>query len=63
MFVRPGARRQGVGRALMEAAVEYARGRGCAVVHLLVDPENEPAQAFYRAAGFERDSCEMQRRL
>jgi len=63
LYVRQPARRQGVGRALMQAAVEYARHRGYAEIHLLVDPENEPALAFYRATGFGQDSWEMRRRL
>lgn len=63
MYVRPGSRRRGAGRALARAALEYARQRGCTEVHLLVDPENEPALAFYRAMGFCQDSWEMLRRL
>jgi len=63
LYVRPAARRQGIGRALMGAALEYARRRGCTEIHLLVDPENEPALAFYRATGFHQDSWEMRRRL
>ncbi|MEJ2211059.1 MAG: GNAT family N-acetyltransferase [Anaerolineae bacterium] len=63
LYVRREARRQGVGRALMQAAIEYARRQGCAEIHLLVDPENESALAFYRATGFCQDSWEMRRRL
>jgi len=61
MYVRPGCRRQGVGHALVEAAVEHARARGCTEVHLLVDPENAGGLAFYNAVGFGRDSWEMVR--
>ncbi|MFN2290939.1 MAG: hypothetical protein ACK2UC_07110 [Anaerolineae bacterium] len=32
-------------------------------LHLLVDPENEAALAFYEALGFCRDSWEMRRAL
>ena len=63
MYVREGARRRGVGRTLVEAALDYARRRGCTEVHLLVDPENQPALAFYRALGFCHDSWEMRQRL
>lgn len=63
LYVREGARRRGAGRALVEAALDYARRRGCTEVHLLVDPENEPALAFYGALGFCRDSWEMRRYL
>lgn len=63
MYVRPVFRRQGVGKALVQAAVGYGRARGCAEMHLLVDPTNAAAQAFYEAAGFCRDSWEMRREL
>jgi len=59
MYVRPAFRRGGVGRALVERAVEYAGSRGCTEVHLLVDATNVAAQSFYQAAGFRQDSCEM----
>jgi 8-oxo-dGTP diphosphatase len=51
--VAPGHRRQGIGGALIEAAVRRARQRNCR--HLLVDTakSNPPAQAFYEACGFE----------
>ncbi len=63
MYVSEGARRQGVGRTLVEIALDYAQGLGCTEVHLLVDPANKPALAFYRALGFWQDSWEMRRRL
>jgi ribosomal protein S18 acetylase RimI-like enzyme len=63
MYVRSGCRRQGVGRALVDAAVKYARARGCTEVHLLVDPENAGGLAFYNALGFCRDSWEMVRQI
>ena len=47
----------------MEAALAYARDRGSREVHLLVDPENAAALAFYEALGFRRDSWEMCYRL
>lgn len=56
MYVSEAARRQGVGRALVETALDYARGQGCTEVHLLVDPGNKPTLAFYRALGFWQDS-------
>jgi ribosomal protein S18 acetylase RimI-like enzyme len=63
LYVQPSSRRRGVGTALVEAAVEVARARGCSELHLLVDPENSPALSFYEAAGFSRDSWELRRRL
>ena len=63
LYVRPAARRRGVGKALVEAAIQYAQARGCTHVHLLVDPANRVALSFYSVVGFHRDSCAMRRRL
>jgi len=63
MYVRPALRRRGVGRVLIEAAIEHARRHGCTEVHLLVDPANKTAIAFYEAVRFCRDSWEMLREL
>ena len=63
MYVRPTFHRQGVGRALVQAAVDYGRARGCTEMHLLVDATNVAAQALYEAVGFRRDSWEMRREL
>ena len=59
LYVRPSFRRMGVGRALVRAAVEYSRIRGCTDIHLLVDPSNAVAHSFYEDLGFRRDSWEM----
>jgi RimJ/RimL family protein N-acetyltransferase len=48
-------RRQGVGRALLEAAVEWAPEHGVAKLELHVFPWNEPAIALYESFGFERE--------
>ncbi len=51
--VEPSHRRQGIGAALLEAAVRRARQRGC--TYLLVDTakSSPSARAFYEACGFE----------
>jgi RimJ/RimL family protein N-acetyltransferase len=49
------ARRQGVGTALLEAAVEWAREAGIRKLELHVFPWNEAAIALYEAFGFERE--------
>ena len=49
VFVRPEYRRQGAARALTEAAIDWARRRGCAVVRLIASQEAEP---LYRGLGF-----------
>lgn len=45
-------RRRGVGRALVRALVDEARRLGCRTVWVLTEPDNDPALATYRAAGF-----------
>jgi ribosomal protein S18 acetylase RimI-like enzyme len=63
LYVQPCARRRGLGRMLVEAAVAYSQDRGCSEMHLLVDPENRAGLSFYRALGFCRDSWETRRQL
>lgn len=48
-------RRRGVGRALLEQAVAWARASGVRKLELHVFPWNEPAIALYEAFGFERE--------
>ena len=52
--VSPGARRQGVGRALIAALAAQARAQGLAFVTLEVRASNAPALALYEGAGFVR---------
>jgi ribosomal protein S18 acetylase RimI-like enzyme len=46
-------RRQGIGRALVEALSELARERGCYGMWVGTEPDNEAAIATYRSAGSE----------
>jgi len=55
LMVSVDARRQGVGSALLEAAVEWARGAGIRKLELHVFPWNEPAIQLYEKFGFERE--------
>ena len=56
MLTSPGsARRTGLGRALVDAAVERARERGCKRIELDVNEDNAPALALYAACGFRVD--------
>jgi len=48
-------RRRGVGRALLGAAVEWARSHGVTKLELHVFPWNEPAIKLYETFGFERE--------
>ena len=52
LYVTDEARGTGVGRALIEAAFERARGRGCRRIQLDVAEDNHRAIDVYRAAGF-----------
>jgi ribosomal protein S18 acetylase RimI-like enzyme len=51
LHVRPEARRQGVGRALIEATDERCVARG--ISYLEVQVEADEAEAFYAASGYE----------
>jgi GNAT superfamily N-acetyltransferase len=52
LFVADAARRGGLGRALVAAAVERARQRGCRRIELDVNEQNGEAIAFYESLGF-----------
>jgi GNAT superfamily N-acetyltransferase len=52
MFVRPGARGQGVGEALIDAVAGWAADNGLATLHLWVTDTNGPAIALYERCGF-----------
>lgn len=54
MFVREGARRQGVAGAFMAALREVAAEAGCSRVEWTADRDNPPALAFYEAFGADR---------
>lgn len=49
-----GARRRGIGRALVDELVAYGRAHGAVRVLLEVRASNAPAIAMYEALGFER---------
>jgi ribosomal-protein-alanine N-acetyltransferase len=52
LAVLPAARRGGLGRALLEAALAVSAARGAAWMFLEVAPANTPARGLYAAAGF-----------
>ena len=52
LFVRGGAQGRGLGNALVAAAVDRARERGCRRVELDVDEGNAAARALYERLGF-----------
>lgn len=53
LYVRPGARGEGIGRELVETLVEEATADGFEVLRLGVAPYHERAQELYRSLGFE----------
>jgi ribosomal-protein-alanine N-acetyltransferase len=50
----PAARGRGVGRTLLDAAIDAARQRGCHVLRLEVRTDNHAAIALYERVGFLR---------
>jgi RimJ/RimL family protein N-acetyltransferase len=55
LMVADGYRRRGIGRALLEQAVAWAREAGVRKLELHVFPWNEPAIRLYEQFGFERE--------
>ena len=58
MYVAESYRRHGVGGALIERFVEWARDAGCAEAHVNHFAANAPAGALYGRHGFEPRSLE-----
>lgn len=56
MIVVAEARSGGVGRGLLEAAMQKAKERGCLRITLLTDFDNEKAHRFYARSGFSKSS-------
>ena len=55
LMVAASHRRRGIGTALLDAAVDWARRAGVHKLELHVFPWNEAAIALYEASGFERE--------
>ena len=55
LYVIEAARRQGIARALMNAASEWAKSQGAARLDLETARDNAPGQALYRDLGYELD--------
>ncbi len=54
LYVEPDSRRRGAGRKLLEAVAERCRRRGASYVE--VHAEEDEAEKFYAALGYERES-------
>jgi ribosomal protein S18 acetylase RimI-like enzyme len=53
LYVAPARRGQGLGRALMEAAIELARERGATHMDLGTGEDDTAARALYESLGFD----------
>jgi ribosomal protein S18 acetylase RimI-like enzyme len=62
VYVEPRHRGQGMGRRLLEAALEWGREKGCAEAELNVLARN-PARGLYESAGFEVFELKMRLEL
>lgn len=56
LFVVPDGRRRGVAQLLMEAATDFARSTGAAIIQLETEVSNAPAQALYEKEGWARET-------
>src|SRR5262245_43745672 len=54
VVVAPTAQRQGVGKAMMQFALDLCREKGCYKLVLSSNAKRKDAHAFYEALGFER---------
>ena len=52
LYVVPGRRGEGLGRALLEAAIEEARTAGATFIDLGTSEDDKAARALYESAGF-----------
>lgn len=52
LYVTPERRGHGLGRALLEAAMEYSKERGAAHIDLGTSEDDAAARALYESAGF-----------
>lgn len=61
--VDSGLRGRGLGRVMVEWAMDQARARGCRAMELLTHSSRQDAQRFYEQLGFARTHAGMRRRL
>ncbi|GEM_PF-809363 len=63
VFLSPGSRRRGVGRRMVEAAVEWLRARGADTVEVQVLSQNLSGLAFWEALGWKVELYQMRKPL
>jgi len=56
LYVQPGARTQGVGRALLQAAAAYGKAHGMQRLDLTTARTNAKAQSLYTSLHWQRDA-------
>jgi GNAT superfamily N-acetyltransferase len=63
VVVAPAARRRGIGRQLVEAALDFARSCGCYKVQLVSANKRDAAHHLYDTMGFDADVSGYRRYL
>jgi ribosomal protein S18 acetylase RimI-like enzyme len=63
MIVAPQGRRRGVGKALLQAAIDVCQKQGARRITLLTDADNARAQSLYASFGFQRSAMVPMRLL
>jgi len=63
VVVREDFRGKGLGRALLDAVLDWARSRGAVRAQLLADLDNAPALAFYDRIGWQPTRLGARRRM
>ena len=63
LVVDEAARGQGAGRALVQAAIEWAKAQACSEVEVSTGMDNTAAQALYRRLGFESEALLLEYEL
>jgi ribosomal protein S18 acetylase RimI-like enzyme len=61
VYVTPERRGEGLGSALLAAAEDHLRDRGCEAFFLEVLADNEGARRFYREAGYDAHRLQLER--
>ena len=54
LYVEPNYRKQGIGEALIKAAIDFAKGDGATYVQLETAVDNYTAQSLYEGIGFQK---------
>ncbi len=63
LVVDEAARGQGAGRALIQAAIEWAKAQACSEVEVSTGMDNTAAQALYRQLGFDDEALLLEYEL